>query len=243
MIGLLYLESGGYRTRKGKANITKERYLEFLKSHGHLFDQVFSLDDKQDDVAHNQANLEYLEQNLMGTGVRPIPVLHDPKFYSSQIPRLAAKGYDYLCLATPHMIPDEIFEDTIRDYPNMKFHLSGKLNRKILFKHLPYSADAANWIHSAAKGVIHYWHLPELKEYTLYVGGRERKTNSPVDVQQFRHKKALEAFLSSTFNYSLAELTQSTQARGIVNMYFYYQLETYLNSLANQGMTNPGTSL
>jgi hypothetical protein len=230
MINLLYLESGGYRTRKGKANITKEKYLAFLQAHGHLFNQVFSLDDKQDDVSHNQANLDYLEQNLTGTGVKPLPVLHDPKFYSTDIPRLAAQGYDYLCLATPHMISDEVFIDTARDFPNMKFHLSGKLRRSILQKHRPYSADAANWIHSAVKGIIHYWHIPELKEYTVYVGGRERKTKTPVDVQNFHHKNSLEAFLSSTFNYSLADLSGSNQeARGVVNMYFYHQLETYLN--------------
>jgi hypothetical protein len=225
MIGLLYLESGGYRTRKGKANITKEKYLAFLQTHGHLFDQVFSLDDKQDDIIHNQANLDYLEQNLMGTGVRPIPVLHDPKFYSSEIPKLAAQGYDYLCLATPKMIPDDVFEET-----QMKFHLSGKLKRSILVKHRPYSADAANWIHSATYGIIHYWHIPELKEYRVYVGGRERDKETTVGVQQFRHKNSLEAFLSATFNYTLEDTCGSNQeSRGIVNLYFHHQLESYLN--------------
>ena len=232
MIDHLYLESGGYGTRIKRAHVTLSKYLSFLKEHGHLFNQVFSLDDEHNDLAHNLANLGYLEKNLEGTGIRPIPVLHEPEDYCHEIRQLAEQGYDYLALATPKKIPDVVFTHTQESFPQVKFHLLGKLNRKILLKHRPYSADSAAWIHSAIRGVIHYWHLPEQREYRVYVGGREQKNTRMVSFFQFHLKEQLEAFLLSTFNYTFSDLTGSAQeARGIVNLYFYRQLEDFLNTL------------
>ena len=234
MIDHLYLESGGYGTRIKRAKVTLSKYLSFLKDHGHLFNQVFSLDDKHNDLEHNLRNLEYLEKNLHGTGIRPIPVIHHPPDHFKEIKRLAEKGYDYIAIATPKKIKDEVFEKTNKAFPQVKIHLLGKMDRHILINHRPHSVDASSWRKSADVWVIHYWEAQEKKEYRVYVGGQGNAKGSVVDYHHFPHKDRLEAFLASAFQYNYNHLLTSHEARSFVNLYFYKQLEDHLNGPTTQ---------
>ena len=142
MINLLYLESGGYGVRKGRAKVTLADYLQYLQRHGHLYDKVTSFDDKHNEFAHNLNNLTFLAHNLPDIQKNLMPVIHEPGDYLQEISILVHEGYDHIAIGTPKKIKDEVFLKTQAELPQVKFHLLGKLNRQILTNHKPDSADA-----------------------------------------------------------------------------------------------------
>jgi len=108
--------------------------------------------------------------------------------------------------------------------------LFGRLNRKKLLTVKPYSADSASWAHNAAYGCIYYWDPGEEKEYQIYVGEKERKDKKIVHFNDFSLKADLESFLVEKFGYEHKDLLNSTNAKRIVNLYFFQQLEDYINA-------------
>jgi hypothetical protein len=80
MIESLYLESGGYAVRIGRANLNLDQYLFYLQQYGHLFDKFTSFDDKHNDFEHNFSNLLYLRRNLSDVGSRLISVRLGPSY-------------------------------------------------------------------------------------------------------------------------------------------------------------------
>jgi hypothetical protein len=228
MMDSLYLESGGYAVRNGRAKVSLAEYLEFLKRHGHLFDRFTSFDDKHNDLSHNFSNLTYLKKNLSDISNRLIPVLHEPEDYFQEIKRLSDHGFDYVAIGTPRKIQDRVFEQTKKELPGMKIHLLGKLNRQILTKHQPHSADASSWLRAAVYGTIYYWHPEEKREYRIYVGDKGKKAGNTFHISKFQHKERLDGFLREVFKYSDQDMVDSVEARGMVNLYFYKQLEDHI---------------
>ena len=228
MIDLLYLESGGYGVRKGRAKVTLADYLGYIQRHGHLYDKFTSFDDKHNDFTHNFFNLKFLASHLPDFKNGLMPVIHEPENYFQEIKSLADLGFDHVAIGTPKKIKDQVFEATKAELPQVKFHLLGKLNRQILTKHRPESADASSWIKAAVYGIIHYWHPEENREYKIYAGAQD-KSKTIRAYHNFQHKEQLEELLASTFKYSPQDIMSSTEARAMVNLYFYKQLEDYLN--------------
>jgi hypothetical protein len=228
MINLLYLESGGYGVRKGRANVTLADYLTYLQCHGHLYDKFTSLDDKHNDFTHNFSNLTFLASHLPDFQDKLMPVIHEPADYLREIGILAQEGYEQIAIGTPKKIKDQVFEATKAELPQVKFHLLGKLNRQILARHKPESADASSWLKAAVYGIIHYWNPEESQEYKIYAGAQD-KSKTIKAYHNFQHKEHLEELLASTFKYSPQDIMSSTEARAMVNLYFYKQLEDYLN--------------
>lgn len=232
MIDTLYLESGGYAVRQGKARVTLSQYADYLKAYGHLFDRFTSLDDKHNDLTHNLSNLYYLQENLPEIKDRLMPVLHELQDYIKEIKFLADHGFDHLAIGTPKKIKDSVFEQTKQELPHMKIHLLGKLNRQILIKHRPDSADASSWLRAAVYGMVHYWHPEEHKEYRIYVGEGEIKNRSIVRYTNFKYKDRLDSLLTDVFKYTAQDIVTSLEARSMLNLYFYKQLEDYINKVS-----------
>ena len=233
MIDTLYLESGGYAVRQGKARVILSQYADYLQSYGHLFDRFTSLDNKHNDLPHNLSNLLYLQENLPEIKDRLIPVLHEPQDYFQEIKSLADLGFDYVAIGTPKKIKDAVFEQTRKELPQMKLHLLGKLNRQILIKHRPDSADASSWLRAAVYGMVHYWHPEEHKEYRIYVGEGAIKNKSIVRYKNFQYKEQLDELITGTFEYTPQDIVASLEARSMLNLYFYKQLENYINNTRN----------
>ena len=138
-----------------------------------------------------------------------------------------------MAIGSNKKLTDEVFKKFKENYPDLKIHMFGTLDREMLMTHRPYSADASTYAKQAGFGIISWWRPEEDKEYGIYVGEREREDARFPHFQQFEHQKELEEFLHSTFKYTYTDLLTSTEAKWMVNFYFMHQLEDYINSLTS----------
>ncbi|MGO9138154.1 MAG: hypothetical protein ACLQBC_10870 [Syntrophales bacterium] len=233
MIDSLYMDSGAYSVAMGKSKISLTEYQKYLKRYGHLFNGTFNLDDKFDDPAHNMRNQLFLQKNLPRR-LWPIPVTHDKDDPVGEFKTYVDLGHDYIAMGS--LGPKKKFDvDTISEvmkkFPNIKVHLFGNLDRDILFKCRPYSADSADFGHHAGHGSVYYWDSDEEKEYSIYLGGRDRIPDGHIDYQSFVHRKTFDEQLYRNFQYEYIDLLNDSTKMLVVNIFFFTQLEDYLNSL------------
>ena len=106
----------------------------------------------------------------------------------------------------------------------------GTLERLMLFKHKHlYSADSSAFAKEAGLGNILYWDPIDKEEYMIDVGGRKKEGSNFIHFKTFRHRANLEEFLKTTFNYGYQDLLTSHEAKSIVNIYFFTQLQDRVN--------------
>jgi hypothetical protein len=230
MIDSLYLDSGAFSASKGKLRLTVSEYRRYIKRYGHLFDAVFNLDDDFNNPDHNFNNQAYLEEALSETPVRPIPVIHDKDDPFQEFAVYAEQGHDYIAVGSNSKLPEDVYKKIKDKYPDVKIHMFGSLNRNMLINHKPYSADATTWAIQAGNGKFYYWDPIDKCDYLIYVGEKELKDESILTFEKFAHKAELEAFLSEKFGYDCNDLRTSSEARRIVNLYFFKQLEDSINA-------------
>jgi hypothetical protein len=230
MIDLLYLDSGAFSASKGRLRLTVSEYRRYIKRYGPLFDAVFNLDDDFNNPDHNFNNQAYLEEALSGTSVRPIPVIHDQSDPFEEFEIYAKQGHSYIAVGSNSKLPDDVYKKIKDKYPKVDIHMFGSLNRKMLMNHKPYSADATTWAIQAGNGRIYYWDPEDQKDYLIYIGEREVRDESIETFDGFHHKTELEAFLSEKFSYDRNDLLTSATARRIVNLFFFKQLEDFINA-------------
>jgi hypothetical protein len=227
-IGLLYLDSGAYSAAMGRSKITVHDYLGYLKSYGALFNQVFNFDDEFDNPEHNLENQTILEKGLAGTQIKVIPVVHDLQDPFEEFKMYADMGHDYIAIGSNRPLTDAEHNKIKEAYPNVKIHMFGNFRRKMLFTHKPYSADSAAYADEAGTGNILYWDPIDKKEYGIYVGERDRKGAGSIHFQKFHHRADLEKLLNR-FGYTYQDLLTSAEAKWVVNIYFFTQLEQVIN--------------
>jgi len=231
-IKLLYLDSGAYSVSTGKSNIDVQGYRDYLKKYGHKFDACFNLDDDFNMPDHNLQNQLYLESGLAGSTSFPVPVIHDNINPFGEFEMYARLGHNFIAVgsAGSRSSKDQLLTQAKEKYPHVRIHLFGDLDRYLLEKHRPYSADSASWAHKAGKGGgIYYWRSTENKQYHFNVGGRDPvKGGQHIKLSPFWEE--IRAFLYDTFRYEYRDLFKY-QVRWILNFYFFNQLESYLNSL------------
>jgi len=231
-INFLYLDSGAYSVSTGKSNIDVFGYFHYLKDYGHKFDVCFNLDDRFDDPDHNLCNQFYLESGLLNTPTVPVPVVHDDVDPFGEFEIYANLGHSFIAIGSSgsSAVKDKLLTQAKEKYPDVKIHLFGDLDRKLLEKHRPYSADSASWAHQAGKGGgIYYWRTSENRQYLFNVGGRDSIKGS-VHIKLSPLWGEISAFLYDTFRYEYNDLLKY-QVRWILNFYSYKQFENYLNSL------------
>lgn len=233
MINLLYLDSGAFSVYKNKEDISVHEYLLYLQEYGDLFDAFFTLDDKFDDTTHNLFQQINLERGLKGHRKLPIPVVHDEIDPLKEFEMYAELGHDYIALGSmgeKKKIGPEHIETIMKKYPRIKVHMFGTFRRDILTKYRPYSADAASFGDHAKIGCIYYWDPDEKKEYSLYMGGRERVPAPHIHFMKFDKRDKVEDFFKKTFSYKYEDFLHSNP-RYIANLYFFTELEKHLNSI------------
>ena len=230
MIDSLYLDSGAFSASRGKFKLTVSEYRRYIKRYGHLFDAVFNLDDDFNNPDHNYNNQAYLEEALSEMTVRPIPVIHDKDDPFQEFEVYVKQGHDYIAVGSNSKLPDDVYKKIKDNFPDVKIHMFGSLNRKMLMNHKPYSADATTWAIQAGNGRIYYWDPLDQDDYLIYGGEREVNDETIKTFDSFHHKTELEAFLLEKFRYDRNDLLTSTEARRIVNLYFFKQLEDFINT-------------
>jgi len=231
MIKDLYLDSGAYSVFTKKSKISLSEYARYLKRYGHHYNATFNLDDKFDDPEHNKRNLNYLQTFIGERNRWPIPVVHDLADPFGEFEDYVNQGCDYIALGSTNKNTEEVLDNVKSKYPNIKVHLFGNLDRELLYKYRPYSADSSTFGIAAGYGTIYYWDPDEKNEYKIYMGGRDRVAEGEIEYKTFKHRKKFDEFLSRTFGYDKITLLHDSQAMHIVNIYFFSQLENHLNSL------------
>jgi len=231
MIDLLYLDSGAFSAEKSRVKISLPEFRRYIRRYGHYYDAIFSLDDNFSNPDANFNNQVYLEEDLPEGIQRPVPVLHDRDNPFEEFKLYADDGHKFIAIGSNNTnIPDDIYQKMKDEYPEVDLHLFGKLNRKKLLTVKPYSADASTWAIQAAYGCVYYWDPGEEKEYQIYVGEKERKDKKITHFNKFPRKEELENFLSDKFGYEYTNLLSDTNAKRVVNLYFFKQLEDYINA-------------
>lgn len=231
-INLLYLDSGAYSVSTGKSKIDVYGYLNYLKKYGHKFDLCFNLDDRFDDPDHNLLHQFYLENGLIEHTVKPVPVIHDNTDPLTEFDTYVALGHLYIAIGSSgsSTIKDKLLTHAKQRHPNVKVHLFGDLDRNLLEKHRPYSADSAGWAYQAGKGGgIYYWRPSENRQYVFNVGGRD-SIKGGVHIKLSPLWEEIRAFLYDTFRYEYNDILKY-EVRYILNFYSNQQFEDYLNSL------------
>lgn len=234
-VNLLYLDSGAYSVSTGRSNIDVYGYFHYLNTYGHKFNVCFNLDDRFDDPDHNLVHQLYLENGLLNTTTVPVPVVHDDIDPFGEFEMYAGLGHSYIAIGSSGSaaVKDKLLTQAKEKYPEIKIHLFGDLDRKLLEKHRPYSADSASWAHQAGKGGgIYYWRPSENKGYQYNVGGRDSVKGAP-HIKSSPFWEEISAFLYDTFRYEYNDLFKH-EVRWILNFYFNHQLEKYLNSLGEK---------
>jgi hypothetical protein len=233
MVNELYLDSGAFSVAGGRSKITVTEYSKYLKLFGDRFDQYFNLDDRFDDIDHNQYNQDYLEKYRPAGAKKPIPVVHDTENPFSEFKYYVALGHDYIAIGSTINIPNDTMVRIKETYPDVKIHLFGKIALKELETLYYYSADSKTWADAAAFGEILYWDPDVNESYTIYMGSTERKDSDSDHYKKFSKKEKFDTFLKDTFDFEYSDLLIKTgsNARYIVNLFYYKQLEDYITGL------------
>jgi len=230
MIKELYLDCGGYSARNKNILITLSEYKKFFHMFGHHFDFCFNLDDDFNNPDHNFNNQVFLENGLPDGLKRPIPVIHDEDDPFKEIETYVAQDYDYLAIGSNKKLSDDTWKKIKDKFPDLKLHMFGNLNRKMLSKYKPYSADSADYAHRAGYGYIYYYDPNDDKEYSIYLGEMEDTKGDKIHFSNFHNKKELEGFLHDEFKFGYDDLLKSTYNKYIVNLHYFRQLEDMVNA-------------
>jgi len=233
MISSLALDSGAFSVFTKKKSVNLKVYGIFLRKFGDPFDLRFTLDDKFDDAYHNLQNQLELEEMLKDKTWKPIPVVHDFDDPFKEFELYVNNGHDYIALGSMgerQKIPNKILDKIRQKYPDIKIHMFGTLNLDMLMEYRPESADSSGWAQGAGNGSIYYWNHDENKAYSYNVGAVDSKTNKKELVKDSPFYKEIVAFWENTLKLTPEEVVSEPEARYICNLYFFTQVEEYLNS-------------
>ena len=230
MIEEIILDCGAYSARNGNIALSISEYTKYLLMYGHHFDHCFNMDDDFLNPDHNFTNQVFLENALPEGFRRPIPVIHDSENPFEEIEIYVDQGHDYIAVGSNKKLDYDTWSKIKDRYPDLRLHMFGNLNRKMLFKHKPYSADSASWAHNAGFGSIFYYHPGEDKEYNIYLGEMENTEDKKLYFSNFKYKKELREHLHNTFKFEYEDLLKSSYNKWVVNLHYFRQLEDLVNA-------------
>jgi hypothetical protein len=226
----LYLDCGAFSAKKGNILLTESEHRKYIHMFGQHVDYVFTLDNDFENPDHNFNNVVFLEKGLPENFNRPIPVIHDLEDPLGEIEIYVDQGYDYIAVGSNKKLDDDTLYEIKDKHPDLKLHMFGNLNRKMLYKHKPYSADSATWAHNAGYGSINYWHPGDETEYNIYLGEMENTDDKRFYFNTFKHKRDLEEHLHNEFKFEYEDLLKNTYNKWVVNLHYYRQLEELVNA-------------
>ncbi len=234
-INLLYLDSGAFSVFTGKSKISVYEYRAYIRRYGHLYNEIFTLDDRFDNPEHNLHNQQFLEEDLPPTCKKPIPAIHDENDPFGEFEMYVTLGHDYIALGSmgaEKRIRPEVLDRIRKEYPQVRIHMFGNLDRNMLETYRPYSADSATWAHMAGKGGgILFWSERDKKLLPLNLGMRTSTEKRKDFVKKLPNWPEIEEHIKGTLGYSYDDLVTSYVARQVTNLYAFGEYEDYLNSL------------
>lgn len=228
------LDSGTFTAFTQGKKVNLREYSIFLKKYGDLYDNVFSLDESFDDWEINYENQLYLEKVLKEKSWKPIPVIHDREDPYREFEMYVNMGYTYIALGSMgarKKIPLKISIKIKQDFPDTKLHVFGNLNFEMLKELKPYSADSTGWALQGGFGSIYYWLPSENKGISLDTGSVDSALKNKYHVKKSPYWDEIEQFLREKFGFTYSSVVSSPMERWVVNLYYFHQMETYLNSL------------
>ncbi|MBT4200036.1 hypothetical protein [Desulfobacula sp.] len=230
MIEDLYLDCGAYSAQNDNITLSISEYMKYLLMFGQHFDHTFNLDDDFLNPDHNFNNQVFLENALPEGFRRPIPVIHDSDDPLGEIEIYVDQGHDYIAVGSNKKLSDDTWSKIKAKHPDLKLHMFGNLNRKMLKMHKPYSADAATYAIKAGFGSIFYYHPGEDKEYNVYLGEMENTNDKKLYFSDFKYKKDLEEHLHDEFKFGYEDLLKNSYNKWVVNLHYFRQLEDLVNA-------------
>ncbi len=230
MIDLLYFDSGAYSIYKGTAHHNLWDYIKYISRYGNLFDEVFNFDDDFDDPVHNREQFNILSDKVLDKKI--IPVIHDNENPLEEIGIYVENfGCDYIAIGSTQKLGDNFFTQVKEKYHDLRLHMFGNLNRKMLADHNPFSADVATYAHMSTFDMIYYWDDIDQKQCQIKVGRRKEKSESKTTYfKTFPHRTNLEAYLKANLDFRYEDLLKSEDNLRIVNLLYLVQLEETLNA-------------
>jgi hypothetical protein len=236
MIESLALDPGAYSKHMGTSSHLLSDCSCFINRYGQGFNPIFNFDDDFDDPEHNADNLRYLQERFPDQSRKIVPVVHDVQDPLGEIEMYKEMGHDYIAIGSNRALTDSEFQEIKQRWPDLNLHIFGSFRRDMLFNHKPYSADAASFIHQARFDLIYYWDEINHEEYTVRVGKSVGTPDSNIPTfAKFPHRKALEKFLKTRLGFTRDDLLGDEDNMRIVNLYFFSQLEAYINATGTSG--------
>ena len=230
MINKVYLDSGAFAGYKNKVKSYIHEYKYYIDLFGDRYDYYFTLDMDFDDPSENLNYYNYLVDRLPSHIRKPIPVIHDPNNPIEEIDTYVGLGCDYIALGSDAKDMGKILEEVSDKYPDLKIHVLGTLRQTLLEKYKPYSADASTYAQDSQRG-IRYWDPNENKGYFVDLESRDKDSKEKFKYSNFPKRDGLDQFLRETFQFVYSDLISNIANRQIVNLYYFNQLENYINSL------------
>ena len=243
----LYLDSGAFSANKGKSTITLYEYSLYLKLYAGRFDRVFNFDDEFDKPMHNMENQEYLRKQLPEVSI--VPVLHDKGNLFMEVKTHVELGYDFVAIGSNHNIPTDVWDKIEKYSRDMKLkenrkiiiHIFGRMEYEELWRHRPHSADSSTYAQDAGRGTIKIWDNAKEEIIRIWTNERENSYMEPdkdnetaddfyhLNTKDKRVNHLIDSVLSK-IKYERDDLVNDSVAKTIFNLYFYHELEQYLNS-------------
>lgn len=231
MIESLSLDSGAYSKYRGTSSHLLPDFSNYINRYGHHYGTIYNLDDGWQDLEQNADNLRYLQERFPDQSRKIVPVVHDVEDPVGEIAMYKDMGHDYIAIGSNRALNDAEFQEIKGRWPDLKLHIFGSFRREMLLKHKPYSADAASFIHMSRFDLIYYWDETNQKEYTVRVGKSVGTPDSNIPTfAKFSQRKELEKFLKTRLGFTHDDLLADEDNLRIVNLYFFTQLEAYINA-------------
>lgn len=238
-IGGLILDSGTWTKNQAPsavaANITVEKYIDYLRTAAKYFDFYFNFDEnfESDGFEENYAN----QLKIESAGFSPVPVVHDIEgseiqtYIDRNYPRVALGSRQIKTLATLQKVMSK-FAGT-----GIKIHLFGQTSFDLLANAPIHSCDTAMWARDGGWGKIRYWNpLKEGANKTDRIYLEEYiSTDSSEGIlfSKYQYRKEFEEYLWNTFRLEYGDLIGKDRSinKQLVNTHYFVQLERIITDI------------
>jgi hypothetical protein len=228
----VFLDSGAFSAFNKGIEIPVAEYSAFVAEHQHLFDVVASMDVKGD------PEKSWENQKIMESfGLNPIPVYHvgeDLKWLYKYL-----DNYEYFGIGTAvsPIHSDRLrreFEQVFQADPEHKYHGFGMTDTRWLQIFPWHTVDSLSWCMTGAYGSIKFWNAAKAKTLQAVVTliEKPRKKYEPRHFLNWGSKREQEEFQTriAKFGLTLDELSKESRARNIVNIIFYLDFTSWINT-------------
>jgi hypothetical protein len=229
----VFLDSGAFSVGSGKAKVTLDSYIDFIKKHEQYI-EVYANLDVIGDAEKTLGNQKYMEDK----GLRPLPTFHinEPFKYLEYY----LENYDYIALGGVAKVRnrrkwlDYVFTNYLTDKggrPLVKVHGFGVTEVSLIARYPWFSVDSISWRLIAAYGNVMVPRYDKNKESFIYnkasfvVPISEKSSQIHVEGNHYVNtnlitKKAVSDYFTIR-GYREDELSKDSNSRSSLNALFF----------------------